>query len=262
MIEECPNFDILITGSDQVWNPYFLMRGEKKITPVYFLNFGNENCKKVALSVSFGCVEYKKEVQQTAKPYIEKIDKISVREKSGLPILKKMGIDDAVITADPTSLLCAKSYLTLCNKEKNILSKYTAIYILRKQSKQIKKGVKSIAKRLGNKTVNIEKKSVEQWIKGIADAEFVITNSFHCVMFCLKMHTPFAVVLEQGGLKGMNDRIYTLLEFFELQGCIIKDFEKFIQNNQKFDWKEIDIKMEEYATSLKKYLDDVILEKR
>ena len=257
LVDNPPDVDLLICGSDQIWNPSYAKFGEGKPTPVYFLNFGKKECKKIALSVSFGCTEYPEKVAQLVMPYIRSLDAISVRENSGIDILRRMGIDNALVTADPTALLSREQYSELCNNSFKNFTPYTALCILRKQDKKTKKKIKGLLSFYNNKVVNIEKMSITNWLSGIKDAKIVVTNSFHCVMMCLKLHTPFVVVTENGSLAGMNDRLYTLLEKFNLQDRIINDENQTITFNE-IDWKEIDEIMESYALTLKNYLSSVI----
>lgn len=260
LIDNPPDFDVLITGSDQVWNPYFIQHGEgvNKVTPVYFLNFGKEGCKKVALSVSFGCSDYPDTASEIAKPFIEEFDAISVREKTGLKILEKMGIEGAVITADPTSLLKKDDIIELCEGVLQNAKPYTAKCILRKQSEETLAVINSLVSACNNgNVVDIEKMSMENWLASLRDAEFVVTNSFHCIMMCLKLHTPFTAVVESGSKAGMNDRLFTLLEHFGLTDLIVTsqnaDFSKITSKN--IDWESVDTAMNNYAQSLINYLD-------
>ena len=82
----------------------------------------------------------------------------------------------------------------------------------------------------------------------------VITNSFHCVMMCLKLHTPFVVVLEDGGLAGMNDRFMTLLEQFEMTDRIIMSVDDIKAVPTGIDFEKVDVLMGKYADSLKSFL--------
>ncbi len=256
LISSPPDMDLLIAGSDQIWNPSYVMYGEGGPTPVYFLNFGTPKCKKIALSVSFGCTEYPNNAKEIVKPYVLEFDKISVRENTGLNILENFGVKDAVVTADPTALLTREHYLSLCGDSEKC-RKYTAVCFLRKKQKQTRKNVNNLLNRMGNAVVNIEKKSMQGWLSGIRDASMVLTDSFHCVMMCLKLHTPFIVIKAEGGSAGMNDRLYTLLEHFGLTSRIISSKES-VDLDEVFDWNKIDIIMENYSRSLKEYLRDAI----
>jgi len=256
LIDTPPDFDILIAGSDQIWNQSYLKFGEGKITPVYFLNFGKKEAKKVALSVSFGCTSYPDAVQQIVKPYITQFDAIGVREKTGLDILSSMEIHSGVLTADPTSLLPKEEYMRLCEDipKKEIDGSYCILRIQNKKTKNLIK--KCFAAKNVKSIKNFEMTSIEEWLAFIRDSNFVITNSFHCVMFCLKFHTPFAVLLESGKSAGMNDRIITLIERFDLSDHIILNSDDAIRlaSLPNINWGSVDEKMECYSNSLKEFL--------
>lgn len=256
LTENPPEADAYITGSDQVWNAYYLLRGEGKVTPVYFLNFGRSGCKKIAMSVSFGCVEYPQEAKEQAAPYIHALDAISVREKTGLDVLESMDYHDGVVTADPTSLLAPGVYGQLC-ADIPVSKGKVALCILRKQSKGVIDTIHRLIASFENReVVSISDVSVPVWLATIRDAECVITNSFHCVMFCLKFHTPFMVVLEDGAKAGMNDRLFTLLDYFELRHRICSDASYTTNDmvHESIDWESIDRTMDLYANSLRAFL--------
>jgi polysaccharide pyruvyl transferase WcaK-like protein len=256
-----PKCDILISGSDQVWNPNFVLHGEGKPTPTYFLNFGDSNCRRIALSVSFGCEEYPIEAERIVLPLINKFDAISVREKSGHNILQKMGIIGAKIVADPTSLLHRSQYQSICNMA-IYKQPFIAKCILRKQTITAKKVIlKALLFARHKKVRNILYYSIEDWLSAIRDASFVVTNSFHCIIMCLMFHSPFVAILEHGKNAGMNDRIFTLLQYFALSKQIIaceQDIEC-IDFQSNFDWAAIDKKMDEYSGTIKKFIDSAIL---
>lgn len=259
LIDDPPDCDIIFAGSDQIWNPGYVLYGEGKITPVYFLNFCKKKCKKVGLSVSFGCVEYPEKAAEIVKPLVTDFDAIGVREKTGIEVLNKMGVKDAVVVADPTALLSRNKYLQLCSDIEPAKTPYTGICILRGVKGANKKRLNELIAQLGNKSIDIENTSVEKWLSGIRDADFIITNSFHCVMMCLKLHTPFAVIVENGELSGMNDRFFTLLEHFDLGKCIIKGTEDIENIKNYFEWEKIDALMEEYSLTLKNFIKDQVL---
>ncbi|MCI9091033.1 MAG: polysaccharide pyruvyl transferase family protein, partial [Bacteroides thetaiotaomicron] len=110
-------FDVIISGSDQVTNPSFLMSGEGKsiVSPTYFLGFPFEG-KRIGYALSFGCVTYPDEARKVASKYIGAFDRISVREASGIDIVKSMGRDDAEVVPDPTLLMEPQFYHSLAGE--------------------------------------------------------------------------------------------------------------------------------------------------
>lgn len=253
-------YDILITGSDQIWNPSFLRYGEGKTTPVYFLNFGNVNTKKISVSASFGCEKFPEECQKIVKPLLEQFQDISVREKTGKNILKNMQICSTV-TADPTSLLSKECYLKLCCSDYRAEKKYISKMILRSQTKEVRKLIDAICASYELKNIkDIEYLTINEWLTAIRDSYIVITNSFHCVMMCLKLHTPFVVILEKGNMAGMNDRFTTLLEKFKLTDRIVNSIEDIKKVPVQINFQMIDIMMEKYTESLRVFLERNITE--
>ena len=210
LLEFPPQVDLLIAGSDQIWNEFFTMNGEGGKTAAYYLNF-KPDAIKISYAASFGLVELKKDMADYIKPYLEKFNAISVRENSGKDILEKIGINSNLV-CDPTLLLEAKDYEAFCNMNFET-SKFIAKCVLRVSSKETKNIVKKITngKYKKIKVLDITGESMGNWLAGVRNAEFVITNSYHCVVFSLIFHTPFAVILEKNVLSGMNDRFFTLL---------------------------------------------------
>ena len=246
-------YDVLITGSDLIWNPYFLRYGEGNVTPAYFLNFGGEHVKKLSVSASFGCLSYPEECKALAAPLLREFDGISVRENTGLDILASMGIENACVTADPTALLPGNAYQELCSAESDAHGVST--FILRKQTAETKQLLGKICDAFtADKPVDIDLRSIPDWLAAIRDSRLVVTNSFHCVMMCLKLRTPFAVLMETGTMAGMNDRFATLLAAMGLSDRIVYS-EKDIPNIAKeIDFAAVDAAMDTYADTLRVYL--------
>ncbi len=254
--EELP-YDVLITGSDQVWNPYYLRYGEGGPTPVYFLNFGNAHTKKLSVSASFGCHSYPEECHTIAAPLLRALDGISVRENTGLAILQSMGIEGGCVTADPTALLSGDAYRELCSTDSGVRG--VSQFILRKQVPETQKLLEQVCNAFSKeKAVDIDLRSIPDWLAAIRDSRLVVTNSFHCVMMCLKLHTPFAVLMETGTMAGMNDRFVTLLGAMGLSDRIIHTAEDIRHLSKEIDFSAVDDAMDRYADTLRDYLRDHI----
>ena len=251
--EAVSEFDVLITGSDQVMNPYFLMNGEGTgITPSYFLGFPFDG-KKVAYAVSFGCVKYPEQERIVASRFMKDFYKISVRESSGIEIVKSMGRNDAVLVPDPTLLMVPSFYHALADQStKSEVSTYVYNFFIRDVAER-KKLINPLITSNNALWNNDDKDyTIQGWLKKIKQAEFVITDSFHCMVMCLKLHTPFAVVTNLEGNVGMNDRFYTLLGYLGLSDVILhKSASSKIPEIQKLkiNWAYIDQRLEEYIQS-------------
>lgn len=206
-------YDVVFFGSDQIWNPYFLQHGEGHVNDAYFGQFCSNNTIKSALCVSFGCKEYPDTAKVLAQPLIESFRGISVREKSALSILESMGIPNAVQLPDPTVLLKAEEILAFCNDIPKSAGPIIAVNCIRETGKRKKQLIDVYKEHISNSKVqDIQMLSIEQWLAGIRDSSIVITDSFHCVMMCLRLHKDFVIIPAEGTLSGMNDRFVTVLE--------------------------------------------------
>ena len=252
-------FDVVISGSDQVLNPSFLMHGERRgfVSPTYFLGFPFEG-KKIGYALSFGCVYYPQYALSIASKYIKEFDYISVREKTGIDIVSSMGREDGVIVPDPTLLKSSDFYHKLAD-EFSITCDQSYIYnfFIRHISER-----KTIINPLFSNNTTLWNNddgeySMQSWLFKIKHAKFVVTDSFHCMVMCLKLHIPFAVVTESKGNVGMNDRFYTLLGKMSLYSIIIhKDDINLLSDfsNLIFDWDKVDRVLSDYLYVGEKFL--------
>ena len=88
--------------------------------------------------------------------------------------------------------------------------------------------------------------SLQEWLSKIKHSEFIITDSFHCMVMCLKLHTPFVVITEQEGNVGMNDRLYTLLGEIGMKKCVVHKNNLdaiYPLMNETYNWKDVDFAM-------------------
>ncbi|MBQ8227220.1 MAG: polysaccharide pyruvyl transferase family protein [Bacteroidaceae bacterium] len=244
-------FDAIISGSDQVVNPSFLLSGEGRGTeaPTYFLGFDFKG-RKIGYALSFGCVEYPQKALPVASKYIKHFDAISVREESGVDIVKSMGRDDAVVVPDPTLLMTPSFYHHLADECPNKNDSYIYSFFIR----NVKERKLAINEQLTKKNILWNNEdgdyTMQGWLSKIKNSQFVITDSFHCMVMCLKLHKPFVVVTEKEGNVGMNDRFYTLLEKMLLDKVLINKknincFSKFF--DEIYNWDKIDDILENYS---------------
>lgn len=212
-----PNFDVYISGSDQILNPSFTLYGDKKPSSAYYLNFGNKNIKRYGYAVSFGCVIYPLNAKEIAEPLLKNFDFISVRENTGIEILKSMSYTNSSVAPDPTLLLNSSYYDSLIINNKPEV-KFSYVYILRDRDYDSK--IKELIPNA--KFADDFEFSISNWLSNIKYSEYVITNSYHGMIFCLHYHIPFVVLLATKENIGMNDRFYTLLEKVGLLDRIIE----------------------------------------
>lgn len=253
-------FDLIISGSDQVANPFFLKNGEGKnlITPTYFLGFPF-NGKRIGYAMSFGCTNYPEDAKMIAAPFIKGFDAISVREKTGIDIIRSMGRNDAIFAPDPTFLMDSGFYHTLADSSKATLQLPFVYSFFIRNVGDMKSSLKKID--FGERCVIWNNEdgdySMQGWLSKIKQADFVITDSFHCVVMCLMFHRQFLIVTEKDGNVGMNDRVYTLLSPLDLDDrilCRTNLNSSSLSVINEVNWVSIDNQLSHFSQIGKEYL--------
>lgn len=96
--------DILVCGSDQIWNPVWL-------NPAYFLTFAPDSARCIAYAPSFGIrtIPAATKVRKIRK-WTEKIETISVREEEGAMLFREMTGRKTSVMPDPVCLLSKEEW--------------------------------------------------------------------------------------------------------------------------------------------------------
>lgn len=254
LVSDPPKADIYITGSDQVWAQML----SNKENRTFFLDFGSENVKRIAYAPSFAVREYPKDLNLLLYEQLTKLDAISVRERTGVDICQKVGID-AVEVLDPTLLLLGDDYRKIAKKTNN--RNYALIYHVNIESaKEIYWNefqqynsvcnIQSVAI-YANPHAGMDMEflsganycypSIEEWLGLIDSANYVLTTSFHGMVFSILFHKPFVVCLRKESLYAGNDRIVTLLAKLNLESRIYipgRNIRDMISDS--IDWDSVD----------------------
>ncbi len=251
-------FDLLITGSDQVWNPQWLEQ-VAGLTDLYFLSFAGPRTRRISYAASFGHAEtatMKKEWREIIGEKLKKMDAISVREPSGVSLVRDLcGRTDAVHVADPTLLLDRGHYEKIAGAA-DLREKHLFSYMLHGLEQDAEAVSLHISKILNLPIVKCDalKTAVHKgyvlpsptgWLKQIREASFMVTNSFHGVVFCLIFHTPFIALLINGQTGSMNSRIIEILKAVGLEHRMASPREKLAEelSVETIDWAAVDRKM-------------------
>lgn len=237
-----PIYDYYVSGSDQIWNPPFTMRGQNGVTLSYFLDFAPQGRKKFAFASSFGRSSLPDEMLPIIKRELETFSAVSVREETGADILQSIGID-AVCISDPTLLFDAKQYESLLPDEKQETAEIFQFMLHGQES--IGRTVSSqIAGKYNLPVCDENMLTVEQWLSKIRNAAFVVTNSYHCVVFSLLFHRPFLAIDVKGS--DMSSRLTTLLKRVGLEDRFLRvpvAVEQVVELTD-IDWNDVDTRLQ------------------
>lgn len=229
-----PEADIYVVGSDQVWNFYNQRVNKcKNKIHAYFLDFGNNKTKRMSYAASWSVNRLNKDIADEIRPLLQRFDYISVRERAGLQLCEDLGVK-AEWVPDPTLLLAPVVYRNLYKgKGISIKSKpYLFLYLLGNNTKYSLNVIHSWAKKKNIDIVYITANSkidpynkvyanIQQWLFLLDNADYVITNSFHCCVFSSLFEKQFAVLPVKGSIDGMNTRLESLWELLEITPRVI-----------------------------------------
>ncbi len=250
-------FDAYVVGSDQVWRPIYSLNIYS-----YFLDFVNySNVKKIAYAASFGVDnwEYDDKTTNKCKSLISDFHSISVREYSGVDLCKNYLNVNADLVLDPTMLLKKQDYLQLINVENvNKISGDLMYYILdnNDSKKEVLNTISSLLQYESFNSMPVEnvKKiykndldlciypSPTSWIYCFNNAKFVVTDSFHGVVFSIIFNVPFiAIANKERGLT----RFLTLLKQFGLENRLVESIDEVNRELilSKIDFDDVNTKL-------------------
>ena len=94
-------YDVLLSGSDQIWNPKIFPDG--RFDPVFFGAFSHK--RKIAYAPSFGIPRIPDGMEEELRTYLESFSHLSVRERQGQGIVRDITGKDVPVVLDPTLLL-------------------------------------------------------------------------------------------------------------------------------------------------------------
>lgn len=226
------DFDAFIVGSDQIWRPrYFRNIG------VAYLNFTKDwDVKRMAYAASFGTDKWSYTNKQTklCESLIKKFDGVSVREDTGVELCHNYYHINAQLVLDPTLLLHRNDYINLIKSAETPKSKGTLFTYILDETPEKATLIKRIAQErnlvpfrgnskaenmLAPKEARIQP-PVEQWLRGIYDAKFVVTDSFHACVFSMLFKKPFIVI---GNKERGLSRFTSLLVQFEMGNHLLQE---------------------------------------
>lgn len=261
--ESPPTADVYCTGSDQVWN----IKTNGFFERPFYLDFGDENIKRIAFSASFGRNVIETDEMKLISHCLKRYSGIGIRESSGLSILEKIGIDKIENTLDPTLVLESDKWFKLTDDERPFKDKYILIYEFNKTS-----NIGLYARRLSEKTGLPVKRitywyhehhkneqcivvpTVEQFLTLIRHAEYVITNSFHASVFSTVFRKQFAVVYP----KHFSVRLADYLKLIGVPERCVDEVDDIVKIQEYIDFDKIHSILDDERNKTIKFLQKIL----
>lgn len=217
-------YDCFISGSDQVWNPYY-----KRTSDIDFLSFAKRE-QKIAYAASLGVDKIEPEHEKLFEKYLGDFPMISVREKQGAVILQNILKREIPVMPDPTVLLQKERWDKIKKKPKKVgeNEKYILTYFLG-ENKSAMEFAGKVSQQLGCKLISLEDCYAEGWENPyfismdpgeflwlIEHAEKILTDSFHGCVFSVLFHKQFLVYPREFKVS-LGSRIQQLLHSYHLE---------------------------------------------
>lgn len=227
-------YDYFIVGSDQVWNPYYEGANE-----FYYLGFA-DRAKRLTYAPSFGVGNIPKEMIDKMRIWIEQIPEVTIREEEGRELLSSVFNVKSTLVVDPVFLLSKDQWQQVAEPAK-MKEKYFAVYILGKKTVETKRYIRKLEKRYGIKSIDLYTKDdpnslfcgPAEFIGLIADAEFVLTDSFHGAAFALIFEHPVVIVDRNASNKKSTYRMSGRIEnILKLAGVKDRNVQDVIKNKE------------------------------
>ena len=209
--------DIVIVGSDQIWNPNY------KTSEFFLLPDFPDRIKKIAYAASFGSDVFPAKKKDFYARNLARFSAVSVRESSAVDILKRECGCEATLVADPTLLHTREEWCRLLGvkmpkREKNFYMLYsvtpdgvvhwrevaqlarrsgkrihvyvfaaTGVYVnLRRPMHTTLTALKTILKRIWLWVAGVRlyfTATPTEFVQSVADCSGLFTDSFHGIMF-------------------------------------------------------------------------------
>lgn len=217
-------YDFFSVGSDQVWNPAWYAKTNKK--DFFLLTFADD-AQKLCFSPSFGVETLPEEWRGWFSEYLQKFRNISVREETGVKIVKELTGKDAVVLIDPTMMLDAEEWLRIARKPQKVSmdKPYLLSYFLGEKEEQAKADIRKYASEKGLEIFELNDRNnlalyssgPSEFVYLLSHAELILTDSFHACVFSFLFNKPFYVYDRNYTGLNMNSRLKTLLSKFNLE---------------------------------------------
>jgi len=201
------DYDILVSGSDQVWNigcGEFRNEPNESILP-YFLDFANPK-KKIAYASSIGgqTLHFVKKYV----PYLQQFDTLSTREPSGARIIGKATGRLVETVVDPTWLFTGQEWQIEGTYKPDTSRRYILWYTLYMTPRGMKRWldvIKEFARRYDfdiyclsplsyyydKEVIWLNEAGPLDFLSYMKHASLVITHTFHGTIFAMNFNVPF-----------------------------------------------------------------------
>jgi hypothetical protein len=187
----CQKYDVLICGSDELWN----FQNDLGYQPAYILDLKLNNTRKISYAASMGSCKPDKLLEQKMKRSLVQFEKILVRDPQTYEFVNRVGLEASRVV-DPTYLIDLK--VPELNRNPYMVISGGL------ERAQVEKAVK-VANKLNLEPISIGYcydgyediaiyPNVAEWVSYIKNSSFHFTSLFHGAAFSIKSRKPFVII--------------------------------------------------------------------
>lgn len=256
-----PDYDVCFAGSDQIWNPDITYGFDS----AYFLDFGKKNMVRASYAASIGRETFNSKEKQVLCEYLNEFDYISLRERTAQNLLNTLTDKPIEVVLDPTLLLNANDWRRLFSIQPQS-KEYIFVYTLYPNPK-LNLFVEKLSKLKNLPVVTINRKPVYsneverypladpcEFVSLIANAQYVVTNSFHGTAFSVNFSKNFITFTGER----RNSRITDLLKILGISERAVADFSDELLDMDDIDYEKVQSKLNEERNKSEEYIDSVL----
>lgn len=231
LVKLSSEMNAVVVGSDMLWHPINVEHD------YYTLTFVPDTVKKISYATSFGTTEIPLYQVKKYKQFLTRFDAISVRETSGLDVIRTLKIQkDAQVVLDPTLLFTGEEWKYIQKDNPIIRGDYILCYFLG-TNRRHRDFANTLKKVTGLKIVALQHldEFVEEditfgdikpfeigpgdFVNLIRNAKYICTDSFHGTCFSILNHKNFFTMnrFDEQNSQSTNTRIDSLLGQLGLQ---------------------------------------------
>lgn len=241
---DMPRYDVVVVGSDQVWNPS--LNHDFGCNQYLCENFPDAQ-ERVAYGASFGVSELPPDCEGRYRDALSRFKAITVREETGADICAELlpsGKGRPCVVLDPTMLLTADDWRaavrgaqTSASAEAGPAADGIVAYWVRTPTQD---DVAALARMAGKRGETVRLMSAGpmpkldfpaevvpcidaapfDFVSNIADASAVVTDSFHGLQFAAVFKRPFVAVGDLSDAKSNASRLVDFCARYGLSGGV------------------------------------------
>ena len=255
------DFDAVVLGSDQIWNPKLTGKGFDKV----FFGKGF-HCKKIAYAASNRSESLTSEEEVFYKSQLAELDYIGVRESTLQLLLQPLTDKKIYLNVDPT-LLADKRWINNLNLERPIVGNYVMLYEVSRhpESRLVSMNYAnqnncSFIELTGALALSYrhtshldQTASPEKFLGYLKNANCIFTTSFHGTALSILFEKEFYYMRQN---TSSDLRIVSLLEVLGLKDRIIEKGE--VPQQKSIDYNIVRNKLETFRSESVKFLETAL----